>query len=166
MIDTFYEQFLSANKSGKATALKLATIMGTIFVCLLLFLFFGMLFVHPAGVVIFLVVYMIKPRLNKEFEYSLSNFYFDVAIIYNKENRKELLGIDIREAEIFAPANSPRLNSFRPAKTLDFSSGEKDAKTFAFMIPVNKVLHKIIIEPDAEMLQFLKGRMGSRIYMD
>lgn len=124
-----------------------------------------MLFIFPASVIIFLVVYFVKPRLNKEYEYSLSNFYFDVAAIYNKENRKDLIEIDIREAEVFAPTGSSYLNGYRPAKTLDFTSGNKSAKTYAFMISINNTLHNIIIEPDETLLQLLKNRMGSKIYL-
>ena len=166
MNDIFYEQFLSTNSSGKATMMKILTIIGTALACLACVLFLGMFFIFPSGVIIVLVLYFVKPRLNKEYEYSLSNFYMDFATIYNKESRKELLSIDIRDAEILAPTNSPRLHHFKPAKTYDFSTGDKSAKTFAFMVSINQILHKVIIEPDEEMLKLLKGRMGSRIYMD
>ena len=166
MNDIFYEQFLSTSSSKKAAMMKALTVIGTTLACLACVLFLGMFFIFPSGVIIVLVLYFIKPRLNKEYEYSLSNFYLDFAAIYNKESRKELLSIDIRDAEILAPAASPRLNHFRPAKTYDFSTGNKNAKAYAFMIPINQVLHKVVLEPDEELLRLLKGRMGSRIYMD
>ena len=110
--------------------------------------------------------YFIFPRFNVEYEYDLLNHDLDIAAIYSKANRKKKLSIDIQQAEIIAPKGSPRLNSYHPDKTLDFSSGASDAKVYAVMIPVDQKLNCIFIEPDRTMMEHIKGWMGMKLYQD
>ena len=80
--------------------------------------------------------------------------------------RKPRLNIDIQNAEIIAPKDSPRLNSYRAEKVHDFSSGKKNANVYSIMIPVDKKNTCIYIEPDAKMLDQMQQWMGMKMYLD
>ena len=110
--------------------------------------------------------YFIFPRFNVEYEYTLLNYDIDVAAIFSKEKRKNITSFDIRQAEIIAPKGSPRLNSYHPAKTHDFTSGESDAKVYAVMIPLEAGVTCILLEPDRTMLEHMKSWTGMKLYED
>ena len=106
------------------------------------------------------------PKLNVEYEYTLLNHDMQVDAIYNKAKRKKIMTFDIQQAEIIAPKGSPRLNSSHPDKTIDFSSGDANAKAYAIMISLEQKNTCILIEPDETMLRHIKGWMGSKFFMD
>lgn len=134
-------------------------------------IFFGMPFIGVLAVFIAVIIalaayYLIFPRLSVEFEYALLNHEMQIDIIYNRAKRKSRLNIDIQNAEIIAPKKSPRLNSYRPEKIYDFSSGNRSAQIYSIMIPVDKKNVCIYIEPDAKMLDHMQQWMGSKMFRD
>ena len=60
--------------------------------------------------IIFGVVWLIKHQ-HKEYEYELSNDYFECAAIKGKEKREELVSFSIKECEYIGPVTSDRFNS-------------------------------------------------------
>lgn len=128
--------------------------------------YIGFLAVFIAVLVALAAYYLIFPRLNVEFEYTLLNHDMQIDIIYNRSKRKPRMNIDIQNAEIIAPKNSPRLNSYRAEKIQDFSSGRNNDKVYAIMIPVDKKNTCIYIEPDAKMLDHMQQWMGSKMFRD
>ena len=134
-------------------------------------IFFGMPFIGVLAVFIAVLIalaayYLIFPRLSVEYEYILLNHDLQIDIIYNRSKRKPRLNIDIQNAEIIAPKDSPRLNSYRAEKVHDFSSGRKNDNVYAIMIPVDKKNTCILIEPDAKMLDQMQQWMGMKMYRD
>ena len=118
-------------------------------------IFFGMPFIGFLAVFIAVLI-------------ALAAYYHDlqIDIIYNRSKRKPRLNIDIQNAEIIAPKDSPRLNSYRAEKVHDFSSGKKNANVYSIMIPVDKKNTCIYIEPDAKMLDQMQQWMGMKMYRD
>lgn len=166
MNDAFYEHFV-AKKSGISSILKrILLIVGIFFLTILLSNVIGV-FAFTLGLLgIILVVFLVFPYLKVEYEYSLLNHDLDISAIYNQEKRKKKAELDLQKAEIIAPTASPRLAHYNPVKTMDFSSGNKNAKTYSIMTSINDNLTNIIIEPDEAMLSHMRSWMGSKMYLD
>ena len=74
-----------------------------------------------AGALIALIAYyFISPQLSVEYEYTILNHDLQIDAIYNKSRRKPKMTLDIQTAEIIAPKDSHRMDSYRPEKTYDF----------------------------------------------
>lgn len=166
MNDAFYEHFV-ARKSGFTNILKrILLIVGVFFLTFLLSNIIG-IFAFTLGLLgIILVIFLVFPYFKVEYEYSLLNHDLDISAIYSQEKRKKKAELDLQKAEIIAPTGSPRLSHYNPVKTLDFSSGNKDAKTYSIMTSINDTLTNIIIEPDEAMLSHMRSWMGSKMYFD
>lgn len=166
MNDAFYEQIVARRQRPTDYAVRVLVILAIIAI-----IFFGMPYIGFLAVILavalaFAAYYLIFPRLNVEYEYSLLNHDMDIAAIYSKQNRKARISFDIQKAEIIAPKGSHRLDSYRPAKTEDFSSGDPNAKTYAVMIPLEQQLTCILIDPDTTMTEHMRGWMGSKMFLD
>lgn len=166
MGDSFYEHFVARKPRFTDTLIRILMILATIMATYISFLLIGPFSLFALIGMTLLTVYIVFPRLKVEFEYSLLNHYLDISAIYNMSKRKKKAEIDIQKAEIIAPAGSPRLNSFRPVKVQNFSSGDPNAKCYSIMISIDQKLNHLIIEPDEKMLQLIKGWMGQKMYID
>lgn len=166
MNDAYYEQLVARKSKPIDMAIRVFTIFFIGAIAVLGMPFIGFLAVFVAVLLGILAYYFVFPRLNVEYEYVLLNHDMDVDAIYSQSKRKRQLSFDIRQAEIMAPSGSPRLNSYKPEKTYDFSSGNTDSKTYSFMIPMDQKLICIIIEPDETMFRHIQGWMGVKLYRD
>lgn len=165
MNDAYYEQLVSRKAKPIDYIIRFLVIL--IIVAILFFgIPFGMIAVFAAILLGALAFYFVFPRLNVEYEYVLLNHDMDVDAIYSQSKRKRQLSFDIQQAEILAPANSPRLNSYKPEKTYDFSSGRADAKPYALMISLEQKMTRILLEPDEKMFQHMQDWMGMKLYHD
>lgn len=165
MNDSLYEQLVSQKPKITSLLIRILTVIVVAAVAMFGMLFLGFFAVLLAIALAFAAYYLLFPRLSVEYEYVLLNHDMEIAAIYSKEKRKELLSFDIREAEIIAPSGSPRLNSYRPAKTYNYTSGNPDAKLFSVMIFLNKQLCCILMEPDETMISHMQGWMGSKMFI-
>ena len=166
MNDTFYEHFVT-KKSGFLDLLKrLFLIIGVFFISFILSTVIGALALTLGLAALILVIFVVFPYFKVEYEYSLLNHYLEISAIFNKEKRKKKIEIDLQKAEIIAPTDSPRLGHYSPAKIQNFSSGNKNAKTYSIMTTNNNQLFSIVIEPDEKMLSLMRMWMGSKMYLD
>lgn len=166
MNDAFYEQLVTRKSKPLDFLIRILIVVFIALVAIIGMPFLGFLAFFIAVLLAMGAYYFIFPRLNVEYEYTLLNYDIDVAAIYSKEKRKNITSFDIRQAEIIAPKGSPRLNSYHPNKTQDFSSGEADAKVYAVMIPLESGVNCILLEPDRTMLDHMKSWTGMKLYED
>lgn len=166
MNDAFYEQLVTRKTKPLDILLRILIIVFIALVAIIGMLFLGFLAFFIAVLLAMGAYYFIFPRFNVEYEYTLLNYDIDVAAIFSKEKRKNITSFDIRQAEIIAPKGSPRLSSYQPAKTHDFTSGEADAKVYAVMIPLESGISCILLEPDRTMLEHMKSWTGMKLYED
>lgn len=166
MNDAYYEQLITHKPTGKTMLLRILSYLPIILLIIVGFPFLGFLSLMLAVLYGMIAYYFIFPRFNVEYEYNLLNHDLDIAAVYNKSSRKEKMSIDIQHAEIVAPKNSHRLDSYHTNKTYDFSSGDTNANTYAIIINLNQTLSTVLIDPDAEMLEHMKGWMGMKLYQD
>lgn len=164
MNDAFYEQLVTRKSKPTDFLIRILIIIFIAAVAVLGTPFIGFLAFFIAVLLALGAYYFIFPRLNVEYEYTLLNYDIDVAAIFSKEKRKNITSFDIRQAEIIAPAGSPRLNSYRPGKTHNFSSGNGDAKVYAVMIPTEQNTTCYLLEPDEKMKEHMKSWTGMKFY--
>lgn len=166
MNDAFYEQLVTRKTKPMDIILRILIIVFIAAVAVLGTPFIGFLAFFIAVVLAMLVYYFVFPRFNVEYEYTLLNYDIDVAAIFSKEKRKNITSFDIRQAEIIAPVGSPRLNSYHPGKTHDFSSGSGNAKVYAIMIPLESNTTCFLLELDETMKEHMKSWTGMKFYED
>ncbi|RGT71790.1 DUF6106 family protein [Mediterraneibacter massiliensis] len=166
MNDAMYEQIVARKPRPYDLLVRILIVLLIVAIIFFGMPLIGMLALLPALVVGFLAYYILFPRLNVEYEYSILNHDIQIDAIYSKAKRKAKLGFDIQQAEIIAPAKSPRLQSYHAEKTYDFTSGEAAAKVYAIMISLEQKNSCVLIEPDDKMLDHMKQWMGMKLYQD
>lgn len=166
MNDALYELLVSRKPKPYDLIIRILIIVVIVLIAVLGLPFIGYFSFILAVLIAFLAYYLIFPRLNVEYEYILLNHDLQIDVIYSQQKRKTLKNIDIQAAEIIAPKNSPRLNSYHPSKTLDFSSGDSNAKVYAIMISLDQTNVCIYIEPDQKMIDHMRQWMGSKMFLD
>jgi len=102
-------------------------------------------------------------RLNKEFEYALTNNDLDVDVIYNRAARKRIFSGDIKAFEMMAPVTDTSREveaAFARAQaTLDCSRGRPGENTYAFITHYNSKRIKVIFDPNDAMLALMAKRL-------
>lgn len=166
MNDALYEQLISRRPKAYDLPVRILVILVIVAAAVFGMPFIGFLSFMVAIVLAVLAYYFIFPRLSVEYEYIILNHDLQIDAIYNKSKRKHLNNFDIQGAEIIAPKNSPRLNSFRPDKIYDYSSGNPSGKVYAIMMPMEQKNVCIYIEPDAKMIDHMKQWMGMKMFQD
>ena len=166
MNDALYELIVARRPKPYDLPVRILVILVIVAIAVLGMPFFGFLSFVVAVLAAILAYYFIFPRLNVEYEYMLLNHDLQIDVIYNREKRKKLKSFDIQTAEIIAPKGSPRLNSFKPDKVLDYSSGIPSAKVYAIIISLDQNSACVYIEPDEKMLDHMKHWMGMKLYQD
>lgn len=114
-------------------------------------------------------LYFVLPKLDLEYEYVFVNGELDIDKIMAKSKRKRAKSLDLTKMEIMAPVNSHRLdyqNHNTNIKVLDFSSGNKEHKIFAVIIPDGKDLCKVLIEPDQELIENIQKSCPRKVFVD
>ena len=166
MNDALYEQLISRRPKAYDLPVWILVILVIVAVAILGMPFVGFLSFVIAVVLAVIAYYFIFPKLSVEYEYIILNHDLQIDAIYNKAKRKRLQSLDIQGAEIIAPKGSPRLNSYRPDKTYDYTSGDPNGKAYAIMMPMDQKNVCICIEPDAQMLDHMSQWMGMKMFKD
>lgn len=166
MNDALYEQLVARRQKTSYFLIRILVILVMVAVIIFGFPFLGFLAVMAGLIIALLAYFLIFPRLNVEYEYTLLNHDMQIDIIYNKAKRKLKFSVDIQTAEIIAPRGSHRLDFYKPDKVSDFSSGDPAAKVYAMMIPAGQNITCIYIEPDNKMTELMKHWMGIKMHED
>ncbi len=166
MNDALYEQLISCRPKPYDLPVRILVIFLIVAVIVFGMPFIGFLSFMIAVILAVIAYYFIFPKLNVEYEYIILNHDMQIDAIYNKAKRKHMRSFDIQSAEIIAPKGSPRLNSFKPDKVYDYSSGNPSGKAYAVMLPIEQKNVCIYIEPDEKMIDHMKQWMGMKMYQD
>ena len=165
-MDTALYELLVARQNQMKTHLLKSLLLTLMVVFAIISTFFFPILLPIVFLVEAMGYYFIFPRFNVEYEYTLLQQDFDIDIIYNKAKRKAAITIDLRDAELIAPASSSRVNAFKTTVTLDYSTQNPSDKPYAIIIPLNKNLNKILIQPDEKMMQHLRNAAPRVTFMD
>lgn len=166
MNDSYSELLVKKEQSAKDKIIKFLLI-GLIAVTAVVGLVF--IFAWIATLILGVVAYFVLPNLDLEYEYVFVNGELDVDKIMAKSKRKRLKSFDLAKLEIMAPVNSHRMdyqNHNSKLKVVDFSSGNKNHKVFAMIIPDEKEVCKVLLEPDRELLENIKKTCPRKVFED
>lgn len=113
--------------------------------------------------------FFLLPTFDLEYEYLLVNRELDIDKIYSKSKRKAAAQFDLDKMELFAPLHSSRMdhyNSSTHMKIRDFSSGEGGAGIYTMIIRNGQEACKVLLEPDAQMLDILRRTFPNKVFVD
>lgn len=166
MNDSYSELLVKKEQSAKDKIIKFLLI-GLIAVTAVVGLVF--IFAWIGTLILGVAAYFVLPNLDLEYEYVFVNGELDVDKIMAKSKRKRLKSFDLAKLEIMAPVNSHRMdyqNHNSKLKVVDFSSGNKNHKVFAMIIPDEKEVCKVLLEPDRELLENIKKTCPRKVFED
>lgn len=166
MTDLYSELLVKKEQTGKDKAVKILLI-ALLAVTAVVGLVFSLAWILTVALGI--AAYFIIPNLDLEYEYVFVNGELDIDKIAAKSKRKRAKSFDLSKMEIMAPVNSHRMdyqNHNTNLKTLDFSSGNKSHKIFAIIIPDDKEVYKVLIEPDQELIENIQKSCPRKVFVD
>lgn len=166
MTDLYSELLIKKEQTGKDKAIKILMIAAiAITAAAGLLIPIAWILTLALGI----AAYFILPKLDLEYEYVFVNGELDIDKIMSKAKRKRAQSFDLGKMDIMAPVNSHRLeyqNHNTRAKVLDFSSGNPNHKVFAMFIPDEKELYKVLLEPDAQLLENIQKSCPRKVFFD
>lgn len=164
MNDSYAEVSVKKKPSPSSWLIKIA--MGVLTGAVLIFgnMFLGMLSMVLAVVLVIACV-IVFPYLNVEYEYVYVDGQLDFDKIFSGNKRKTALRIDFENVEMMAPMNSHALDSYthQQVKTMDFSSGEDNAKVYCIAVRKGEQLTVIMCEPSDKMIALIKQKYPRKI---
>ena len=167
MNDVFKEQLVAVKKTGAASMKKTGIIIAAVIISVV-GLVFGGGFIGPLVVVAMFIggSHLVK-SMNLEYEYALTNDELDVDKIMNKERRKRLLTISLKEMHMMAHiTDGARKGDLdRAQKTIDVSSGEEGPNTYVILFMHGSNLTKLIFEPNDGIQKSIYRQAPSKVYL-
>lgn len=166
MNDSYSELLVKKEQTGKDKVIKFLLI-GVIAATAVVGVIIPLVWVLTLGLGI--AAYFILPNLDLEYEYVYVNGELDIDKIMAKSKRKRVQSFDLAKMEIMAPVNSHRMdyqNHNTKLKVLDFSSGNKEHKVYAMIIPDEKEICKVLLEPDQTLLEIIQKSCPRKVFMD
>jgi len=117
------------------------------------------------SVVMIAGVIFLFPRLNVDYEYVFVDGQIDFDRIIAKSKRKTLLRVDMEQMEIVAPSGSHALDGYTHVQlvTQDFSSGNREKKTYIIIANVKERKCRIVFEPSEKMIDMMKQKSPRKI---
>jgi hypothetical protein len=154
MTDSFIEQLIEQGATKEAARKKTILLIVTGLLGVLTILF------HPifllAVIVMVIVDSILFKRMNLEFEYSYFNGDLDIDKIMNRETRKRLFSVQVKEMDIVAPTGSDALRGYQQLKVLDCSSQKQDRSTYELVATYRGEKMRVRFEPNNEMLNAMR----------
>jgi hypothetical protein len=122
-------------------------------------------FLGIIGAVIIIVMVLLLPRLNIEYEYIFVDGQIDFDRITGKSKRKTIMRIDMEQVEIIAPEGSHTLDGYTYAQCIkmDFSSGSKNVKPYIVIANKDGKKYMIAFEPNETMLSMIKQKNSRKL---
>lgn len=118
-----------------------------------------------SGILIFLgmaaglAFFYVAPLLNIEYEYVYVNGQFDFAKIMNGSKRKNLIRIDLDNADHLSPVrNNPNnITTYNSMAQKDFTSHASNARVYELVGPDNKGKNtRVLFEPSDDILNLVR----------
>ncbi len=161
-----YKEYLVKRKKGAAEialAVLIYLVAFAIAVTCVTFLNIGGIQLLIA-VAIFYGGYKLSVSFNREYEYTVTENFVDVDVIYNATNRKRLISFSMKDVLVIAPVKSDEYNKYASGdyKKIDASTRHKDADVYFAAVEKNgKFLVKIELPKDA--LEHLRKYAPSKV---
>lgn len=160
MEQSYAEANAKKKVTGATVALKITLIVLVLFVFLASILGAmqtGIHFIVFLGVAAIFALIWYWPRFQVEWEYVFCDGQLDFDMIQGGEKRKNILRIEIEDADVIAPINSNRLDGYRYLEIRDYSSMRESANIYgiATRLPDKQEKVMILFEPTTRMVELM-----------
>lgn len=100
------------------------------------------------------------PRFRVEWEYVFCDGQLDFDMIQGGERRKNILQIEIEDADAIAPIQSTKLDGYRHLEVRDYSSMNEKANVYgiATRLPEKDEKVMILFEPTSRMVELMQKK--------
>ena len=100
------------------------------------------------------------PRFRVEWEYVFCDGQLDFDMIQGGERRKNILRIEIEDADAIAPIQSTKLDGYRHLEVRDYSSMNEKANVYgiATRLPEKDEKVMILFEPTSRMVELMQKK--------
>lgn len=171
MEQSYAEANAKRKNSGGTVALKI------ILIFLVILVFFASVFaamqfrfnlIILIGVAAIFALIWYWPRFKVEWEYVFCDGQLDFDMIQGGEKRKNILRIEIEDADVVAPLSSHRLDGYRHLQVKDYSSLREDANIYAIAIRLPEKEDKVVIyfEPTTRMVELMHKKCPEIVEYD
>lgn len=104
------------------------------------------------------LLFLYRPRLRTEYEYTFTNGALDFAMVFNNQKRKNLGSLNVRTVDAFGPVNSQSFQRYISMsgvkQTRWFLNRGSELYYFYFQKENSKRI--IILEPNEELVSYIK----------
>ena len=167
MNDGYVELLVKKEQTMKDKLIKAVALLVVILMAAAgLFVSHMLLFV---AAILGVAAYFLLPNLDLEFEYLYVNGELDIDRIASKTRRKRVKSLDLSKMEIMAPVKSSRMehqNHNKNLKVYDYSSGNQTHKIYAIILPTDREVCKILIEPDEKLIKSIEKNCPRKVFTD
>ena len=161
MTEFLTEQLVKREKS-------LASIIKNILLIVIVLGSISFWFIHSmmvwVTVVLIVVVVILMKRMNLEFEYVYFNGDLDVDKIINKQSRKRVLSVNIKDMEVIAPTGSNELRPYERLKEYDFSSQNANNETYEMVVKYKGDMVRVVFEPNKKILDGMRSMAPRKVF--
>lgn len=154
MNDFMTEQLVEQKDTGVTFLKKAGLIALTVFMALLIFK--GLSFMVYVVMIMIAVDVFLFNRMKVEYEYAYFGGDITIAKIFNKQSRKTLISVNVKDIDIIAPTESAEMRPYGQLKVLNCSSCEPHKKTYTMVTKQKEQKVKVIFEPSEELLKGLR----------
>lgn len=167
MSDIFCEAIVKKRATPQDFIKKVVAIVVSIFL-----IFLGIFFIPFVGILVvvgtIIFDYFFFKRLHIEFEYALTMSDLDIAKIMSKEKRKNLMTLDLKQADVIGPVGHQRVKAAlaQGTKTIDCSSGENNNNVYSVVTKQNGKPIQILFEPSETMIKGIRMQFPSKTILE
>lgn len=152
------QSYAEANAKKKTTAATVALKIILVLIVIIIFMAsFLSRFVLLAGVAAGVALIWYWPRFKVEWEYVYCDGQLDFDMIQGGEKRKHILRLEIEDADVIAPWDSPKMDGYRHLPVKDYSSLRQEANVYALATRMEGQEEKVVIkfEPTERMIDMM-----------
>ena len=164
------QSYAEANAKKKMTGAVIA--LKTILIVLVILVFVatilsGIRLLVLLGVAAVFGLIWYWPRFKVEWEYVFCDGQLDFDMIQGGERRKNILRIEIEDADVIAPVDSHRLDGYRHLDVRDYSSMKEEANVYGIATRLPEKEDKVIIlfEPTGRMIDLMHKKCPDIVEM-
>ncbi len=168
MSEVFKEYLIKQKKSSMDLAMQIGLVVGAVVLSGTLFLVGGN-FIGPILTVgvLFGSVYLFN-KLNREYEYILTNNELDIDVVYNRASRKRVITFDMKKIDVMASIkddqHASELNRGN-FKVINASDNTNEANTYAIITQSEKYgACKVLITPNEALLEDLYRQAPNKVF--
>ena len=164
------QSYAEANAKKKMTGAVIA--LKTILIVLVILVFVatilsGIRLLVLLGVAAVFGLIWYWPRFKVEWEYVFCDGQLDFDMIQGGERRKNILRIEIEDADVIAPVDSHRLDGYRHLDVRDYSSMKENVKVYgiATRLPEKEDKVLILFEPTSRLIDLMHKKCPDIVEM-